>query len=75
MTTARKRTDRGMQKAKQRQVEIHCSTFEVAGRLIRNNSCKCTQRCITNEKTKENFHEGMTWSEMGKQNVQAKKVY
>ena len=30
---------------------------------------------ITNEKTKENSHEGITLSEMGKQNVQAKKVY
>ena len=30
---------------------------------------------ITNEKQKENSHEGITWSEMGKQNVQAKKVY
>ena len=30
---------------------------------------------ITNEKTKENSHEGITWSEMGKQNVQAEKVY
>ena len=32
---------------------------------------------ITKEwkKQKENSHEGITWSEMGKQNVQAKKVY
>ena len=31
---------------------------------------------ITNEKNKEeNSHEGITWSEMGKQNVQAEKVY
>ena len=30
---------------------------------------------ITNEKQKENSHEGVTWSEMGKQNVQAEKVY
>ena len=31
---------------------------------------------ITNEKKqKENSHEGITWSEMGKQNVQAEKVY
>ena len=30
---------------------------------------------ITNEKQKENSHEGITWSEMGKQNVQAEKVY
>ena len=31
---------------------------------------------ITNEKQKENSHEGITWSEMGKQNnVQAKEVY
>ena len=31
---------------------------------------------ITNEKNKrQNSHEGITWSEMGKQNVQAKKVY
>ena len=32
---------------------------------------------ITNEKTKGKFpsHEGITWSEMGKQNVQAEKVY
>ena len=27
------------------------------------------------QKQKENSHEGITWSEMGKQNVQAKKVY
>ena len=27
------------------------------------------------KKQKENFHEGITWSEMGKQNVQAEKVY
>ena len=26
-------------------------------------------------KQKENSHEGITWSEMGKQNVQAEKVY
>ena len=30
---------------------------------------------ITNEKQKENSHEGITWSEMGKQSVQAEKVY
>ena len=30
---------------------------------------------ITNEKQKENSHEGITWSEMGKQNEQAEKVY
>ena len=30
---------------------------------------------ITNQKQKENSHEGITWSEMGKQNVQAEKVY
>ena len=31
---------------------------------------------ITNEKKqKENSHEGITWSEMGKQSVQAEKVY
>ena len=31
---------------------------------------------ITNEKKqKENSHEGITWSEMGKQNEQAKEVY
>ena len=30
---------------------------------------------ITNEKQKENSREGITWSEMGKQNVQAEKVY
>ena len=30
---------------------------------------------ITNEKQKENSLEGITWSEMGKQNVQAEKVY
>ena len=31
---------------------------------------------ITNEKKqKENSHEGITWSEMGKQNVQAEEVY
>ena len=27
------------------------------------------------KKQKENSHEGVTWSEMGKQNVQAEKVY
>ena len=27
------------------------------------------------QKQKENSHEGITWSEMGKQNVQAKEVY
>jgi len=27
------------------------------------------------KKQKENSHEGITWSEMGKQNVQAEKVY
>ena len=27
------------------------------------------------KKQNENFHEGITWSEMGKQNVQAKVVY
>ena len=27
------------------------------------------------KKEKENSHEGITWSEMGKQNVQAEKVY
>ena len=27
------------------------------------------------KKQKENFHEGITWSEMGKQNVKAEKVY
>ena len=31
---------------------------------------------ITNEKKqKENSHEGITWSEVGKQNIQAKVVY
>ena len=30
---------------------------------------------ITCEKTKENSHENITWSEIGKQNVQAEKVY
>ena len=30
---------------------------------------------ITNEKQKENSHEGIKWSEIGKQNEQAKKVY
>ena len=30
---------------------------------------------ITNEKGKENSHVGITWSEMGKQDVQAEKVY
>ena len=30
---------------------------------------------ITNENQKEYSHEGITWSEMGKQNVQAEKVY
>ena len=30
---------------------------------------------INNEKQKENSHEGITWSEIGKQNVQAKEVY
>ena len=27
------------------------------------------------KKQEENSHEGITWSEMGKQNVQAEKVY
>ena len=27
------------------------------------------------KKQKEDSHEGITWSEMGKQNVQAEKVY
>ena len=27
------------------------------------------------KKQKENSHEGITWSEMGKQNIQAEKVY
>ena len=27
------------------------------------------------KKQKENSHEGITWSEMGKQDVQAEKVY
>ena len=27
------------------------------------------------KKQKENSHEGITWSEMGKQNVQVEKVY
>ena len=27
------------------------------------------------KKQKENSHEGITWSEMGTQNVQAEKVY
>ena len=27
------------------------------------------------KKQKENSHQGITWSEMGKQNVQAEKVY
>ena len=27
------------------------------------------------KKQKKNSHEGITWSEMGKQNVQAEKVY
>ena len=27
------------------------------------------------KKQKENSHEGITWSEIGKQNVQAEKVY
>ena len=30
---------------------------------------------ITNEKQKANSHEGITWSETGKQNTQAKEVY
>jgi len=30
--------------------------------------------CITNEKKEENSHEGITWSEMEKQNAQAKKA-
>ena len=30
---------------------------------------------ITNDKNKRNSYEGITWSEMGKQNVQAKGVY
>ena len=35
-------------------------------------SCARANVRITNEKNKENSHEGITWSEMGKQNVQAK---
>ena len=27
------------------------------------------------QKQKENSHEGITWSEMGKQNIEAKEVY
>ena len=39
-------------------------------------SYACANVRITNEqKQKENSHEGITWSEMGKQNVQAKKGY
>ena len=30
---------------------------------------------INNEKQKENSLEGITWSEMGKQNIQAKDVF
>ena len=30
---------------------------------------------LKRQKKKENSHEGITWSEMGKQNVQAEKVY
>jgi len=30
--------------------------------------------CITNEKKEENSDEGITWSEMEKQNAQAKKA-
>ena len=29
----------------------------------------------TKKKQKANSHEGITWSEMGKQNIQAKEVY
>ena len=29
----------------------------------------------TEKKQKENCHDGITWSEMGKQNIQAKEVY
>ena len=32
-------------------------------------------RTTSEKKQKENSHEGITWSEMGKQNVQAEKVY
>ena len=33
------------------------------------------QHCITNEKLEANSHEGITWYEMGKQNIQAKEIY
>ena len=58
--TEKNRSRNAKGEANIRRLEIHCSTFEAAGRLIRNNTCKCTQCCIINEKTKENFHEGMT---------------
>ena len=32
-------------------------------------------KCRLMQKQKENSREGITWSEMGKQNVQAEKVY
>ena len=38
-------------------------------------SYACANVRITNEKQKANSHEGITRSEMGKQNVQAEKVY
>ena len=38
-------------------------------------SYACANVRITNEKEKENSHQGITWSEMGKQNIQAKEVY
>ena len=31
--------------------------------------------CVINERQKENSLESTTWSELGKQNIQAKKVY
>ena len=32
-------------------------------------------RTTSEKKQKENSHEGITWSEMGKQNIQAKEFY
>ena len=38
------------------------------------NAC-ANVRITTKKKRKENSHEGIMWSEMGKQNVYAKRVY
>ena len=35
----------------------------------------CAYAGMTNEKTKANCLENITWSELGKQNLQATKVY